>query len=234
MGKIVARNAKILTDGYDLSGNFNNSKLTQSAEAPDVTCYGDSNRVRLGGGIQDQELSIDGFYNWSPSSVDEVFSNLFGASCLVSFLPSGYAASQVAYGLPAVLTKYDLTFALANAAAVSLTFSSSANGFHGKSLGLVSANAGSQIAACNVDFGAGAQSETYALIHVLGGTATSISASLVSGSAPDAVSDVTTELGEFTNTGKAALVVVSGARRYRQVRYAFAGGTGQIVVTCGG
>lgn len=232
MSKIVARNCKILFGGYDLSGNFNNSKLTQSGEAPEVTCYGSTVKERLADGLRDRELTVDGYFNTSPSSVDVVLAGLEGASALMSYLPEGWAASTVAHYWVGVLTKYDQTYATANAAAVSLTFSGSVMGGRGKCLGYISNSAGSTTG-CSIDFGGSSQA-TNVVLHVLGGTATSISASLTGASVDNSASYSTyADLGAFTSYGVSASLATGSLPRYRQLRYAFVGGTGQIVAVCG-
>jgi len=97
MAKIVARNVKIISAGKDLSGQYNNSVLTLSAEAPEVTSYGNDSRQRLAGGIRDVELTIDGFYNDSASSTDATFRELTAAGI-------NYFLSTWLYGLHASLS----------------------------------------------------------------------------------------------------------------------------------
>jgi len=157
MAKIVARNARVLLGGRDYSGQANSTTLTFSAEAPEVTTFADNTRARLASGIQDVELTLDGFFGTGASEVDADMNNMLAASVLAGFYPNGYAASRQGYELVGIVTNYEQTYAAADAAAISATvggLSSSGNLYVAKSLyyGTLSGAGASNIT--SVDFSA--------------------------------------------------------------------------------
>ena len=233
MAKIVARNAKIISVGKDLSGQYNNSTLTLSSEAPEVTSYGDDSRQRLAAGIKDSELTIDGFFNNSASSTDAMFKELVAASALIAFFPQGYAASTPAYQMAGIITQYEAGFPLEDAATVSATVSG-CSCTRGKSLGYISAAAGSVLQATSVDFGATDDGTVYYQVHYLS-MPTSIS-TCIHHSTDDVTFTVAevVELNTVTASGVANSGSFVGANRYRKVRYAYVGGAGAVVVSISG
>ncbi len=128
MGKIVARNASLYvldSSGacQSVSALTNNIKLSMSAEAPDVTGFGQNNRERLADGIKDWELTGDFFWSSGANEVDAVLAGIGpSGSTFIWFGPSGSTSGSVMYTASAIMTKYDLTFALADAAKAAVTF----------------------------------------------------------------------------------------------------------------
>jgi len=126
MSKIVARNAALgihdsTTACRSFTGSANSVTITYSAEAPETTAFGDDLRQRLQDGIKDWELTFDAFFGTGASEVDETLYGILGASTHVSFGPSGSATGAIWYSACAVLTNYEMTFGIADAATVSGT-----------------------------------------------------------------------------------------------------------------
>jgi len=126
MAKIVARNASLGI--HDSSGacrafsaSANSITLTYSAEAPEVTAFGDGLRQRLQDGIKDWELTFDAFFATGANEVDAVLYGIVGASTFMAFGPNGSAATGIKYNASAILTSYEMTFGVADAATVSGT-----------------------------------------------------------------------------------------------------------------
>ena len=126
MAKIVARNASLgIHDSSGVcrafSSSANNITLTYSAEAPEVTAFGDVLRHRLQDGIKDWELTFDAFFATGANEVDATLYGIVGASTYFSFGPNGSATTNILYGACAILTNYEMTFGVADAATVSGT-----------------------------------------------------------------------------------------------------------------
>ncbi len=128
MSKIVGRNARVLLGGRDYSGQANTATLTFSAEAPEVTTLVDNTRARLSSGIQDVEFTLDAYFGTGASEVDADMSNMLAASVMTGFYPNGYSASRQGYELAGVVTNYEQTYAVADAAAFSSTLGGRARG----------------------------------------------------------------------------------------------------------
>jgi len=127
MAKIVARNAAFAVDDSAktlraLSGATNNVTMTYSAEAPEVTSFGDGDRQRLPDGIKDVEFSLDAFYDSAANFVDVVLYGVIGGSTIVTFGPAGSAGGSVKYTTCAICTNYEMTFGVEDSATVSATF----------------------------------------------------------------------------------------------------------------
>jgi len=127
MAKIPARLASIGVDDSTgacraLGSLANNVTLTLSTEAPEVTSFGDTYRVRLQDGIKDGEFSFDGFMTTGANETDAVLFGILGASTRWVFGPNGSSSGCIMYSASAVLTSYEMTFALEDAAQCSATF----------------------------------------------------------------------------------------------------------------
>jgi len=126
MAKIVARNASLgIHDSTAVcrafSGSTNSVTLTYSAETPEVTVFGDGLRQRLPDGMLDWELTFDAFFGTGASQIDGILYDILGASTHVSFGPNGSATGEIWYSACAILTNYEMTFGVADAATVSGT-----------------------------------------------------------------------------------------------------------------
>lgn len=126
MAKILALNASFSLDDSSgatrsLSGRNNNITLGQTAEAPEVTTFGDVTREHLPDGLKNWELRGDFFYDSAANQVDAVFSGVLGASTVFLLGPSGSAGGSVKYSACCILTDYSIALGVANAATVSIT-----------------------------------------------------------------------------------------------------------------
>jgi hypothetical protein len=120
MAKVAARNASFYLDDStaacrSMSGWLNNITLTLSAEAPEVTGFGDTYKNRFQDGLKDCELSFDAFWGSGATETDSVLGSLLGASTYFQFGPAGSTAGLCKYCASAILTSYDMKFALADA-----------------------------------------------------------------------------------------------------------------------
>jgi hypothetical protein len=127
MAKVAARNASLGIDdstGACVAMGFlvSNITLNLSAEAPETTGFGETYRVRQQDGLKDCELNFDGFFGNGANESDQVMSSLLGASTRWVFGPSGSSSGASGYSACAVMTKYDMKFALADAGQMSGTF----------------------------------------------------------------------------------------------------------------
>jgi hypothetical protein len=127
MAKVAARNASLGID--DSSGAcramgflISNITLTLSAEAPETTGFGDTYKQRQHDGLKDGELSFDGFFGNGANETDQVLSGILGGSTRWVFGPSGSGTGASGYSALAILTSYDMTFALADAGQCKGTF----------------------------------------------------------------------------------------------------------------
>lgn len=230
MGKVAARNCKVVLDGRDVSGVSNSATLTFSAEAPEVTSFGDSNRTRMNDGLKDVEFTLDGFYDTGASGMDVAYSSMVAASVVTAFFPQGYSASNAIYEFVGIMTSYEQTFAVEDAAATSATIAGCAPLFRGKVLygGTLSGAGASNLS--SVDFTSGALGARYAVVHLLTLTGANgeFSAS-VQESAND--SDWTTTTAVVTSVSAAqagspqaaSVFTISSASRYQRVAASLTG-----------
>ncbi len=130
MAKIVSRNTSIYVDAasllgasLSLSGKTNTATLTFSAEAPEVTTFGDVMRGRLAGGLMDWNLSVGGFSDLAAGQLDSTLFSLLGASTRVQYGPGGSTSGCTKYIGNAVCTDYSLDTAVEGALGFSATFS---------------------------------------------------------------------------------------------------------------
>lgn len=237
-GRITAKNASVFVGGRTISGRTNSATLGFSAEAPEVTSFGEGTRTRLSGGLKDIEMTVDGFYDESASQMDELFNSLIGGSAYMGFYPSGSAASAKGREFGGAVTDYSTPLAVADAAAVSVTITTNAAGIGligATSLGGSATDTAASLALSSVDF-SGSCSTAYGILRVftVGGTTPQISACLQE-SNDDAA---WTTIGLFTTASvgnTAEQVTLTSASRYRRAKYILAG-TGPSAtfhVSCG-
>lgn len=235
MARIVARNARLLADGYDLSGRSNSITYSLTAEAPEVTAFTEDTRTRLAGGLKDVELSVDGFFDSGASQTDQLFSSMLGGSQIWSVWPSGYAASQVGKAFAGIMTEYSADVGVEDALTVSVTVTGSNWQLRGLSLGeyeAASAASGS-VALSSVDF-AGSAGSLRAVLHYLDISGSVVAASLQH-SNDDSSFTTLIEFGESSSTAKGTAVSASAtsASRYRRLKlYLGAGGSAHLAAIC--
>lgn len=126
MARIIARNASFYLEDSSgasraMTGLTNSITLSQTAEAPEVTAFGEDTRTRLSGGLKDWELSFDAFFSSGANEVDEVLSGILGGSTLFKFGPSGSSSGCIMYTACGVLTEYSMDLGVEDAATVSGT-----------------------------------------------------------------------------------------------------------------
>ena len=126
MAKTVARNASFyLWDATStcraMGGYMNNITISYTAEAPEVTGFGDDNRTRLPNGLKDYEVTFEAFFSTGANEVDAVMSSILGGSTFFAFGPTGSTSTCVMYSASAVCTNYEMTFGVEDAATVSGT-----------------------------------------------------------------------------------------------------------------
>ncbi len=233
MAKIIARNARILFGGHDISGQSNNATLDITAEAPEVTCFTDSYKVRLQDGLKDSTLSVDGFVNTSASSTDDLYSSFVASPAHWSFFPKGYGASQIAYMAAGIVDSYSAKYATPNAATITTKISGCGKCWRGLSIGSTAAAAGSGLSACSINFGATDTQAQFALMHVLtngGGVA-----ACLMHSTDDSTFTAAYDFGAaVTESGSAYAGSVASLNQYRKYRYAYTTGAGEIVMSVSG
>lgn len=127
MGKTTARNAYFrVWDGATSTGlttSLNNVTLTQTEEAPEVTVFGQTNRLRMHDGIKDWEASIEGYFEGGAAEIDAVLFGLVAGACgMIDFGPTGSTSGCVKYSASALLNTYEINFALEDAGMVSANF----------------------------------------------------------------------------------------------------------------
>jgi len=229
MAKIIARNARILIGGRDMSGWSNNTTLSLSSEMPDVTSFTDSNRTRLANSLKDTELTVDGFFGNSASEVDDNYRIMLAASVLAGMYPAGYTASLVGYEFPGVLTNYEQTYAVADAAAVSTTVAGSVYYWRSKSLYQGTLSGASAANQASVDF-SGSSGSSYGIMRLLSltGTTPEFSASMqesnddIAWTTIYAVTSVSpASIGPITGASYSSQL--SSASRYRRVAASLSG-----------
>lgn len=126
MTRIVARNATLGLDDSSgtcraMSGFMNTITFSRTAEAPDVTGFGDDNRQRLSNGLKDWELTFSAFFSTGANEIDEVLNGILSGSTRFVFGPSGSTSGCILYSACAVLSEYSSDFSVEGAATVSGT-----------------------------------------------------------------------------------------------------------------
>ena len=224
MARIIARDADVFIGGRDVSGRSNSTTLTLSAEAPEVTSFGETYRTRLASGIQDAELTVDGFFDSSASEVDESFYAVLAGSVWCGMYPQDATASHVGYEFGGILTNYEPAFAVADAAATSITVTGACPVWAAKSLAYTTVSAVGSSQLTSVDF-SGSGGTTYGVLRLLtltGGGTPVFSASLQESTA-DVVWVTIAVLSGLTAACQVQLSAATSASRYRRVSASLAG-----------
>lgn len=222
--KIVARNAEIFAKGVDLSGRTNSVAFSMTAEAPDVTSFGNDVRTRLANGLKDAEFSGGGFFDTAASSTDETFSDLMTASTIYGFYPSTASNNLIGYEFGGITTEYSSDFAVADAAMITYTVSASGEVTRGKSLGYrtisdTDSASGYLNSGCSVDFSSStANGRTIFRVLNITGTSACVSASFQD-SGDDSAFSTITDFGHFAVPNSVNEATHTGASQYRRIKY---------------
>jgi len=225
MAKISAKNAQLFGGGRDISGHSNSATMTFSAEAPEVTAFRDDYRQRLSSGLKDAELTVDGFFDASASSVDELFSGLLAGSTYWGFYPATASTAYPGREIGGILTEYETAAAVEEAVTTSITVTCYPPVLYCKSLGYphLTGQAAGSGALDSVDFGASsAESWTVMRVLALGGTSVSLAASLQH-SADNSIWTTLYDFGSFSSANQVVAASLSSASRYRRVKYQLSG-----------
>jgi hypothetical protein len=237
VAKVIGRNARILLGNRNVSPDTNQTTLTLSAEAPECTGFCDDYKVRLIDGVRDEELSVDGFYNTSISTMDDIMATSIGGSALTALYFTGLAGSNFGREFVGVVSSYDPKFAVADAGGVSFTVSGCSALYHMASLSgsSVDSNKTPKLSAAgastlgSVDLGVGAAGCPYtATIRVLsmGGTNPVFCASLQASANDSAFTTVYVASGilpAHIGNHSASLVTITSASRYMRITASLAG-----------
>lgn len=235
MARIVARNAGIVFGARDISARSNTAALSLSTEAPEVTCFTETTRTRVPGGLSDAELTVDGFWDSAASQVDEIFSASLGASGMAGFYPQSTDASMKGYEFSGILSRYNSNAAVAGAVTTAVTLTGCAPLLRSHVLLSASVALTSGSNECpGVDFGAAtaATGQTvWWIMRVMSEAATLIAASAQS-SADDAAWVTQGEFASQTVANTISIITSTSAGRHRRFRCDIDGNV-SMLVTCG-
>ena len=228
MARIVARNAGIFAGGRNLTGRLNTAAFSLTAEAPDVTVFGDDDRERLSGGIKDAELSFSGFYDASGSQIGESLKDLLTGSTYYGFYyQSTGGASAPGREFGGVMTEYTLDESVEGAAAVSATVSGSSPIYLSLSLGNYALSGQNTTASTgdSVDF-AGSTANQITVFRVMGLGRSNGNEEVSACFQHSANDSAWTTACVFTTASSGSSIeytVTCSASRYRRLRYKFSG-----------
>jgi hypothetical protein len=106
---LVARNASMFIDEYDMTGQGHEVKLKRDAATIDVTPFGRRISVDLAG-IQKSSYEFKSYYGPGLAGYNEVVNQKFGqdSDVYLGFAAQGWGALNDITMLPVVITKYDL------------------------------------------------------------------------------------------------------------------------------
>ncbi len=125
MARVTAKNVELFAGGRDISGRVNTSTITFSAEAPEVTCYGDTYKERLSDGLKDYGLTFAGFGDFSACQIDETMQSLLSSSAWYGWYPEGATGSKRGREIVGIATDYSIEGAVAGAVGFSATVTGS-------------------------------------------------------------------------------------------------------------
>ena len=128
MAKQHARNVSIYVDSSagactSITGDSNSITYDLSAEAPEVTSFGDNTVQRLSGGIMDFTLSIEGFFNQGGTAAACILEGLVAGSSFMQLGVTGSATGCPKKNACIVCTAYNQTWGVMDAIAYTAEFS---------------------------------------------------------------------------------------------------------------
>ncbi len=128
MAKIAARKGSLYLDDQTgactgISALVKSINLKFTAEATDLTGFGNDNRERASDGLKDIELSCDGFYGAGASETNTLLAAIraAGGSTRFRFGPAGSTNGCPSYSACVVLTTYDIKSVSNDSLAISFT-----------------------------------------------------------------------------------------------------------------
>lgn len=111
MSTVHFRNAVILVDGYDLSGDHNSINLDLKAEMLDETTFGDSTRIRKGG-LVTTDINGKGFWNVAAGAVDRILFDIVGVDDkIITVFPDGITegtSTNMGFAMKGVVEHYNV------------------------------------------------------------------------------------------------------------------------------
>lgn len=129
MAKQHARNVSIYVDtaagaSTSITGDLNSITLDMSAEAPEVTSFGDNTVQRLSGGITDFSISLDGYWNQGGTATACILEALLAGSTYVQLGVTGSSSGCPKKCACVVLTTYNISWGLNDAIQITAEFQS--------------------------------------------------------------------------------------------------------------
>lgn len=128
MAKLHGRNGSIYLDLVNSSTSTaftcdaNSMSLSYTSEAPEVTTFCDNTVTRLGDGIADWELSVEGFVNAPDGTASDAFDIMFGnKETRVIFGLGGSATGCPMFTASAVMTEFSTENPVDGAVTFSMT-----------------------------------------------------------------------------------------------------------------
>lgn len=125
MAKLHARNVSIYVDtaagaSTSITGDLNSITLDMSAEAPEVTSFGDNTVQRLSNGITDWTLSVDGYFNQGATAAACILEALVAGSTYVQLGVAGSTTGSPKKCASAVVTSLNLSWGVNDAISFSM------------------------------------------------------------------------------------------------------------------
>jgi len=112
-GQLVSKNAFLTLEtsnaARNVGGDTNTSTLPRSAEAPEVTAYGDTARQRISGGLKDWTFSATCFFNdTATTGIETIMDSVLGAQTVFLLGPTGSTAGYQNYSGSGIVTEYSI------------------------------------------------------------------------------------------------------------------------------
>lgn len=118
--------AKLLIDGYDVSGYFQSVAAPMTVDTADTSGFGDTAKEYVLG-LEDAQLTAEGTWDGAAAAIDAILAAILGAAAqkIFSYFPAGDALGARALGISADLAAYDVVAAIGDAARLTLAAQSS-------------------------------------------------------------------------------------------------------------
>ena len=220
------RNTRLLFNQFELSSYFKDASVQQSADTPETTAFGSTNKSYVVG-MTDGRVSLGGMFAGDVNGVDEVFASVYGleAPLLYTYAPEGLAPGRTVWGMAAHTSSYGVSGSVADMVAVSVELQGTAGVRSGVSLSDPTTTVSVAGSGTVVDLGASSVDGGWALLHVLSNASTVASTFTVK--------HATTAGGTYTTVGTFTAVpgvtltsqklVIPAGTLNRYVRFGVAG-----------